>query len=193
MASAIHRISARLNIPTCPYISVPGFKKTELANILQFLSTNFLCLGFFIALFVFVASFRVCFVVRHLCGSDCRPDYEQYLFFLCLSSKRARHTNDHARDWRRPRFSCLRRSTLACTPSQPTVNRPGDRLNFANLTSFLWSIRVQTMENCCRLVQKRRLFNSRKVFCNFGIEVNRLALWFRFDQKFDCMQSLSQD
>ena len=97
MASAIQRISAKLNIPTCPYISLPGFKKTKLANILQFPSASSV-LAFFIVLFVFVASFLGCFVVRDLCGSDCRPDYEQSLFFLCLSSKRARHTNDHARD-----------------------------------------------------------------------------------------------
>ena len=141
-----------------------------------------------------MASFLGCFVVRDLCGNDCTPDYEQSLSFLCpggvlglmfvcLSSKRARHTNDHARDRRRPRLSCLRRSTLAraCTPSQSTVNRPGDRLNFANLTSFLWSIRVQTMENCCRLVQKRRLFNSRKRFSAtlvWGKQVNfMIQVW----------------
>ena len=122
-----------------------------------------------------MASFLGCFVVRDLCGSDCRPDYDQSLFFLCLLSKRARHANDHARDWRRPRFS------RACSPSQSTVNRPGDRLNFANLTSFLWSIRVQTMENCCRLVQKRRLLNSRKRFSAtlvWGKQVSfRIQVW----------------
>ena len=176
MASAIQRISSRLNIPTCSYISLPRFKKTELANILQFLSASYvlaflLCCLFSWHLFLVVSWLGICVEMTvHQTTSSLSFFFARGgvlgLMFVCLSSKRARHTNDHARDRRRPRLSCLRRSTLAraCTPSQSTVNRPGDRLNFANLTSFLWSIRVQTMENCCRLVQKRRLFNSRKRF-----------------------------
>ena len=91
MASAIQRLSARLNIPTaCPCISLPGFKKTELVNILQFLSTS--CLKLFIVLFVFVHLFLGVSWLG-ICGrSRCRLGYEQSLFSLCLSSKRARHT-----------------------------------------------------------------------------------------------------
>ena len=65
MASAIQRISARLNIPTCPYISLPGFKKTKLANILQFPSASsvlafLLCCLFSWHLFLVVLWLGIC-------------------------------------------------------------------------------------------------------------------------------------
>ena len=156
-----------MNIPTCPYISLPGFKKTELANILQFLSTSsvlacLLCYLFSCHLFLVVSWLGICVevTVDQTTSSLC-------FFFVCRAN--ARDTQMTTRVTEGALVSSVfaaRRSTLAraCTPSQSTVNRPGDRLNFANLTSFLWSIRVQSMENWCRLVQKRRLFNSRKRF-----------------------------
>ena len=65
MASAIQRISSRLNIPTCSYISLPRFKKTELANILQFLSVSYvlaflLCCLFSWHLFLVVSWLGIC-------------------------------------------------------------------------------------------------------------------------------------
>ena len=84
MATAILRISVRLNIPPCPYISLPGFKKTELANILKVLSTSsvlacLLCCLFSLHLFLVVSWLEICV------GSDCRPDYEQTPSFLVSS------------------------------------------------------------------------------------------------------------
>ena len=65
MASAIQRISSRLNIPTCSYISLLRFKKTELANILQFLSASYvlaflLCCLFSWHLFLVVSWLGIC-------------------------------------------------------------------------------------------------------------------------------------
>ena len=151
MASALQRISARLNIPTCPYISLPGFKKTELANILQFLSASsvlafLLCCLFSWHLFLVVSWLGICVEV-----TVDQTTSSLFFFFVCLVN--ARDTQMTTRVSEGALVSRVFAARRSRTPLQSTVNRPGDRLTFANLTSFLWSIRVQTMENCCRFVQ----------------------------------------
>ena len=151
MASAIQRISARLNIPTCPYISLPGFKKTELANILQFLSPSsvlalLLCCLFSWHLFLVVSWLGICVEV-----TVDQTTSSLSFFFVCLTN--ARDTQMTTRVGEGALVSRVFAARRSRTPLQSTVNRPGDSLTFANLTSFLWSIRVQNMENCRRFVQ----------------------------------------
>ena len=88
MASAIQRISARLNIPTCPYISLPGFKKTELANILQFLSASsvlafLLCCLFSWHLFLVVSWLGICVEV-----TVDQTTISLSFFFVCRANAR---------------------------------------------------------------------------------------------------------
>ena len=66
---------------------------------------------------------------------------EQSLFFLVRRTKRPRHANDHARDWRREtgkavlvsRVSQLRRSTLACACTTLTKSEEKKRLLAVNI------------------------------------------------------------